>query len=257
LELIAGTGSRLTPTALPARAQLRQAPVIEFVKIPPGDFVMGCSNGDAFCEADEKPAHRVYITRGFELGKFELTQKQWETVMGFNPSRVHAADKPVDNVSWNDAQEFISVLTSLNDGYRYRLPTEAEWEYAARAGVSSAYTGWLDTVGWHQSNASEVQPIGTKTPNAFGLYDMEGNVYEWVQDWYSRAYYRVSPANDPPGPSQGQALPSGEFNFSQRVARSGSIGVGPRLLRVSNRATSEPDTRSANYGFRVAREALR
>src|SRR4030095_5925251 len=114
-------------------------PKIEFVKVEPGEFTMGCSDGDTGCNADEKPAHRVRITKAFEIGKFEITQAQWEAVMGSNPSVMRGDNRPVESVSKRDAQEFLDKLNARNDGYRYRLPTEAEWEYAARAGSSKPF----------------------------------------------------------------------------------------------------------------------
>jgi formylglycine-generating enzyme required for sulfatase activity len=107
---------------------------IEFVKIAPGEFIMGCSTGDEACDADEKPAHRVQITKAFEIGKYEVTQAQWQAVMGSNPSTIKGDDRPVETVSKNEANDFLARLNARNDGYHYRLPTEAEWEYAARAG---------------------------------------------------------------------------------------------------------------------------
>ena len=111
---------------------------MEFVKIAPGEFIMGCSTGDNDCKADEKPAHRVQITKAFEIGKYEVTQAQWQAVMGSNPSTIKGDDHPVETVSKNDAHDFLARLNARNDGYKYRLPTEAEWEYAARAGTTGA-----------------------------------------------------------------------------------------------------------------------
>ncbi len=155
---------------------------IEFVQIQPGEFAMGCSPGDDGCAAGESPAHRVRITRGFQMGRQEVTQTQWESVMGSNPSYFREAARPVESVSWDDVQEFLRRLNARNDGFRYRLPTEAEWEYAARAGTTDKYAGArsLADVAWdYSTSGGETHPAGQKQPNAWGLYDMLGNVYEW------------------------------------------------------------------------------
>ena len=178
---------------------------MDFVKIEPGEFMMGCSTGDMDCNDDERPQHRVQITKPFEMGKYEVTQAQWQAVMGSNPSAMKGSDRPVETVAKTEAQEFLDKLNARNDGYHYRLPTEAEWEYAARAGTSGAYTGPLGEIGWYADNSEdETHPVGTKKPNAWGLYDMEGNVREWVSDLYARNYYSNSPATDATGPAAGQ-----------------------------------------------------
>jgi formylglycine-generating enzyme required for sulfatase activity len=195
-------------------AQARPATGIEFVAIPPGEFMMGCSTGDQQCAADENPRHRVQITKGFEIGKYEVTQAQWLALMPSNPSTHKGDSLPVETVSKVDAQDFIAKLNAQNDGYVYRLPTEAEWEYAARAGTDAPYSGPLDEVAWYGANSGdETHPVGQKKPNAWGLYDTQGNVREWVSDLYSANYYRTSPAADPTGPAPG--------------ARGGAGGRGP------------------------------
>src|SRR5215475_80301 len=119
--------------------KLSDTVTMDFVRIPPGEFIMGCSNGDAECYGSEKPAHRVKITKGFEIGKYEVTQAQWQSVMGTTPSEFKGADRPEAQVNWYEAQEFLQKLNGRRDGYRYRLPTEAEWEYAARGGTTERY----------------------------------------------------------------------------------------------------------------------
>src|SRR5579863_7274195 len=129
---------------------------VEFVKIAPGEFVMGCSTGDTGCTADEKPAHRVQITKAFEIGKYEVTQAQWKAIMGSNPSTIKGDDHPVETVSKNDVHDFLAKLNARNDGYKYRLPTEAEWEYAARAGTTGPQPGSsLDEVAWYGANSED------------------------------------------------------------------------------------------------------
>src|SRR6185295_12837821 len=128
--------------------------------------------------------HKVRITRQFEIGKYEVTQEQWQAVMGDNPSNFKGANLPVEKVSWNDAQDFLLKLNA-RDGYTYRLPTEAEWEYACRAGSMGDFAGELDDVAWYDKNSgSKTHPVGQKRPNVWGLYDMHGNVSEWCSDWY-------------------------------------------------------------------------
>ena len=188
-----------------AQSQSKDSVGIDFVKIAPDELTMGCSDGDNQCSADEKPAHKVKITKAFEMGKYELTQAQWKSVMNSNPSAIKGDNHPVENVARTDAEDFLAKLNARNDGYHYRLPTEAEWEYAARAGTKGAYAGPLKDIAWFADNSEdETHAVGTKKPNAWGLYDMEGNVREWVSDTYGANYYSNSPATDPTGPVAGQ-----------------------------------------------------
>ncbi|HEY6345661.1 MAG TPA: SUMF1/EgtB/PvdO family nonheme iron enzyme [Bryobacteraceae bacterium] len=213
----------------PARraAQARPAAGIEFVAIPPGEFMMGCSTGDQQCAADENPRHRVQITKGFEIGKYEVTQAQWLALMPNNPSTHKGDGLPVETVSKLDAQEFIDKLNAQNDGYHYRLPTEGEWEYAARAGMDAPYSGPLDQVAWYGANSGdETHPVGQKKPNSWGLYDVEGNVREWVSDLYSANYYSTSPAADPAGPALGARGGQGGRGPGGRGGRGGNGGRG-------------------------------
>ena len=222
---------------------------MDFVRIAPGSFLMGCSAGDEECYPEEKPAHRVTIARVFEIGKHQVTQAQYEAVSGTNRSYFNGPNLPVEGVSWDDAQKFCEALTGKKDGYRYRLPTEAEWEYAARGGDPRSHYGKLDEVSWYRDNSGgTTHPVGGKKPNAFGVYDTLGNVWEWVNDWYRLDYYSHSPEIDPPGPQ------TGEF----RVARGGSWrGVARGLARVSSRYVLRPSVRSIVVGFRCAREPFR
>jgi formylglycine-generating enzyme required for sulfatase activity len=233
----------------PALAQsIRNSIGMEFILIPAGEFQMGSEDGGG----DEKPVHRVRITRPFYLGKYPVTQAQWEAVMGKgnNPSCfTEDPNGPVEQVSWQDAQDFLQRLSAKEGGQAYRLPTEAEWEYAARAGTTTAYSfgddpRLLDKHGWYAENSGETtHPVGQLKPNAWGLYDMHGNVWEWVQDWYDSAYYQKSPVDDPQGPEEGTG----------KVLRGGSWTYVPRSLRVSGRRWGDPGGRRDLIGFRCAR----
>jgi formylglycine-generating enzyme required for sulfatase activity len=226
-------------------AEKRQVPSgfsMEFVRIPAGEFVMGSMVG----YEDEKPVHRVRITRAFELGRCEVTQAQWKAVMGTNPSTFQGADLPVETVSWNDVQRFLSKLNAWADGYRYRLPTEAEWEYAARGGAAGDSAVDLDRMAWYRDNSNGPHPVGRKVRNTWGLYDMLGNVWEWCQDWYGSTYYRDGPVDDPKGPKSG----------TEHVLRGGSWGDGPRGVRAAARLWDGSDYRDSFAGFRCARERI-
>jgi len=240
-------GQSSKPAKMPVRRGDAGSSGIEFVQIKPGEFTMGCSPGESECEPDESPTHRVRITRSFQIGKYEVTQEQWQAVMGSNPSYFRGATLPVEQVSWNDVQGFLQRLNGRNDGFRYRLPTEAEWEYAARAGTTDKYGGWspLGDVAWYGDNSrNQPHPVGEKRPNAWGLYDMLGNVWEWCQDWY--AGYSSGTADNPTGPASG----------SFRILRGGSWSVGARYERVSDRVRDGPGVRYNNFGFRCVREPI-
>ena len=239
------------------------AGTIDFVRIPPGEFVMGATDeestlfelpdGNASLVADERPAHRVRITRGFALSRTEITQGQWYAVMRSRPGpaahwqRPDWKRLPVVSVSWHDAQRFIAALNRQDSAARYRLPTEAEWEYAARAG-SQGNRPFPDSAlaknAWYLANSSDQpHPVGRYSPNAWGLHDMLGNVWEWVADRYQPDSYANSPVADPQGPSEGE----------RRVRRGGSYHCAAHLVRVNYRAADTPETRYTVLGFRVAR----
>jgi formylglycine-generating enzyme required for sulfatase activity len=230
---------------------------MEFVLAPSGQFPMGCSEGvkPVECSADEKPRHIVQITKAFEIGKTEVTQKQWQAVMGSDPSRYKGDALPVEQVSFQDVQAFLSKLNARNDGFLYRLPTEAEWEYAARAGTADQFAGakvanslgrYSPADDWAWYNVEKTQPVATKKANAWGLYDMRGNVAEWVQDWYDSKYYAKSPMADPKGADSGDG---------GRGVRGGTFhDDGPWLTRVSLRTHFPEDYRRFDLGFRVVRE---
>ena len=215
------------------------------VPIKGGAFDMGDTFGDGY--ANERPVHRV-VVEDFQLCKYPVTQAQWKAIMGDNPSFFKGDDLPVENVSWNDAQTFIKKLNEKT-GQKYRLPTEAEWEYAARGGNQSkgfAYAGSsdIDEVAWYAGNSgSKTHPVGKKKPNELGLCDMSGNVWEWCRDWYDDKYYGKSPEKNPAGPDSGSA----------RVLRGGSWYGGADFCRVSSRLWNDPVDRDNRVGFRPAR----
>lgn len=204
---------------------------IELVWCPPGTFTMGEGDG----------AHQVTLTKGFWIGKTPVTQDQWQKVMGSNPSHFKGPQKPVEMVSWNDAQEFLNKL-----GAGYRLPTEAEWEYACRAGSTTRYCfgdsqGELREYAWFAPNRGRTTyPVGQKKPNAWGIHDMHGNVCEWCQDWYGG--YPKGAVTDPTGADQASA----------RVRRGGSWHDVASLCLSAYRYGSEPGYRYSTLGFRVA-----
>ncbi|MDR3606697.1 MAG: formylglycine-generating enzyme family protein [Oligoflexia bacterium] len=235
-----------------------------FVKIPHGTFQMGSPAGEDG-HFENEGLHTVTISHDFEIGVYDVTQRQWFQVMGNNPSyfssqRYCGSDfvsvngiglcpnNPVEQVSWNDAQSFIQKLNQAGDGYTYRLPTEAEWEYAARAGSQTAYyfgndENLLDANAWYAENAgSQTHPVGLKTANAFGLYDLAGNVFQWVQDYYGGNYASAS-VTDPVGPSSGTI----------RVFRGGGWAYYPQFCRSAVRFGDTPETRTYDAGFRLVR----
>jgi len=222
---------------------------IKMVLIPAGEFLMGSPDSDEDADTWEKPQHRVKITRPFYLGVYPVTQEEYERVMGKNPSDFKGdRQRPVETVSWNDAAEFCRRL-SEKEGKTYRLPTEAEWEYACRAGRTTKWCfgdsqSQLADYAWYDDNSGgTTHPVGEKKPNAWGLYDMHGNVYEWCDDWYDEDYYSASPAADPKGPD----------STAYRVLRGGSWDFDPWVTRSADRGWDAPDDRSLYFGFRLAR----
>ena len=226
---------------------------MDFVGIPPGEFVMGSTNRHVF--QDEKPVTRVRIGKGFYLGKYEVTQAQWRAVMGNNPSGFAGCiDCPVEQVSWEEVQVFIGRLNARSGRGRYRLPTEAEWEYSARAGTTSdTYAGditqpfgsdpVLNGIAWYDENSGRrTHPVGQKAPNGWGLHDMLGNVWEWVEDWAG-----ASPGGTVTDPAAPGSVPS-------RVIRGGGWNLFAGVCRSAIRLGAPPGNRSHLPGFRLLRE---
>lgn len=192
-----------------------------YVRIPAGTFTMGCSSGDRECFAWEAHPRDVVVEKGFWIGQTEVTQKAYEKVMGTNPSRYRGSDLPVDQVSWFDARRYCKAVGM-------RLPTEIEWEYAARAGTPGSRYDSLESIAWYDANSyDQTHRVAQKRPNAFGLYDVLGNMWEWVQDAY--------------GPDS-----------EKKVLRGGSFYNLVRDLRVSNRLWALPETNHRNMGIRCA-----
>ena len=224
---------------------------MEFVWIPPGEFQMGSPEWEVGRASDEGPLHEVRLTRGFWLGKYEVTQGEWEAVMGHNPSYHKEDRRPVDRVSWNDVQAFIAKLNDAEGSALYRLPSEAEWEYACRAGTQTRWSlgkedgddaSLLSKYAWYNCNdGCDTKAVGGKLPNGWGLYDMHGNVYEWVQDWYG-AYNSVRRV-DPEGASSG----------SGRVQRGGASSFRAQYVRSAYRYSYSPGYRNHYFGVRLVR----
>jgi len=227
-----------------------------FVLIPAGTFIMGSPSNEPFRAADEGPQHQVALTQPFYMQTTEVTQDQWDAVMGSNPSYFSGCPTcPVEGVSWNDVQMFVTEMNKRGEGV-YSLPSEAQWEYAARAGSTTAfYNGGiteadaeydpnLNPIGWYAYNSgARTHPVAQKAPNAWDLYDMSGNVYEWCLDWYGSNYYGSSPATDPAGPVSG----------AYRVLRGGSWYSGAKYCRSAYRGAA-PNDRYLNVGFRLLRQ---
>jgi formylglycine-generating enzyme required for sulfatase activity len=216
-----------------------------FCWCPPGEFMMGSLEGEAGCGNDEVQ-HRVKLTKGFWMGKYEVTQKQWTAILGTNPSHFKGDNLPVETVSWYDAQEFLKKLNAKignTDGGQMALPTEAQWEYACRAGEQGPYSGGtIDEVAWHNENSGyRTHSAGLKKANTWGLHDMHGNVGEWCRDWYGE--YPEGLLTDPTGAATG----------TYRVVRGGCCFYRTGLWRAADRINSTPSSADPCYGFRVAR----
>ena len=237
-----------------AQSQYTNSTGMAFKYIPAGTFMMGSTDSEAVFN-DETPRHRVTLTKAFYIGVYEVTQGQWKAVMGMNPAYHNemrlgvdnSSNYPVESVTWEEIQIFINILNTKEAGITYRLPTEAEWEYAARAGTTTPYPGGNDEMSigyyaWFIDNANTTHPIGQKMPNAWGLYDVFGNVYELVQDWWYRIY-STSPVVDPVGP------PSGEFH----MARGCGWNSIPMYCRAAYR-DAMPTCNDIKVGLRLVME---
>ena len=217
---------------------------IEMVRVEAGTFTMGATPEMEYPWNDEKPTHQVILTNDYYIGKYEVTQALWQAVMGSNPSNFKGDNLPVENVSWNDCQEFLSKLNSIT-GKTFRLPTETEWEYAARCGMKSKgcqYSGSknISDVAWYTDNSgSKTHSVGSKQANELGIYDMSGNVWEWCQDRYGRY------------DSSSQVNPTGAISGSDRVIRGGCWYCTARSCRSSCRSYNAPDDRNDNLGLRL------
>jgi formylglycine-generating enzyme required for sulfatase activity len=250
----AGAAALLVPAAATAKAESPEAWLgknmvagdsgIQMQWIAPGTFWMG--------DANEAPVTTVHITRGYWLGKYVVTQGEWRALMGTNPShfKEQGENAPVENVSWDDALDFCRRINErerslgrLPAGYEYRLPTEAEWEYACRAGTTGDFggDGVIDNLGWYSGNSDKhTHPVGQKQANAWGLYDMHGNVWEWCSDWYGP--YPGGSVTDPTGPESG----------SSHVYRGGCWFIVAEHCRSAFRFKSLPYLRDSYLGFRLA-----
>jgi formylglycine-generating enzyme required for sulfatase activity len=222
---------------------------MEMVYVKGGCYQMGASDDDFDAYSEESPVHEVCMD-DFYIGKYEVTQGQWKSIMGSSTSTLStcgADNCPVDTVSWSDVQDFLSKLNCRSGGSTYRLPTEAEWEYAARSGgKSEKYSGGenVNSVAWYAENsARKNHPVGAKASNGLGVYDMSGNVWEWTNDWYGSDYYKNSPRNNPSGPRSGD----------DRVVRGGCVTGEAANQRVSRRTGYAPDFRKPALGFRLLR----
>lgn len=234
----------------------------EWAYMPPGTFTMGSSEGESDRDGDEGPQTEVTLTSGFWMGRYEVTQRQYLAVMGTNPSYYTGdLDRPVERVTWDDAVNYCAALTAqeratgrLPDGWEYRLPTEAQWEYACRAGTTTQFSygddpayAQLADYGWYDANSgSQTHPVGQKLPNPWGLYDMHGNVWEWCLDFYEDSLPGGSVA-DPVGPSSG----------SSRVYRGGCWEFPGQMCRSADRRRGAPSLTDRTLGFRVAAVQVR
>jgi len=223
------------------KEDLGQGVSLEMVLIPAGTFVMGSPESEEK-RNDDEVQHLVTLTKPYYMGKYEVTQEQWKAVMGKNPSQIKGNTFPVTDVSWNDCQNFIKKLNSITEG-GYRLPTEAEWEYACRAGTTTAYFfGGSLAENDANINGERIKSVGSYKPNAFGLYDMHGNVFEICNDWYAK--YPTGVIIDPKGPAKGK----------EHIERGGAVGFTPYIARSSRRGKGgDPNHSSYTTGFRLVK----
>jgi formylglycine-generating enzyme required for sulfatase activity len=222
---------------------------MEFVLIPAGNFYMGSPPDEEGRLINEGPVHEVQITEAFYMGKYEVTQEQWIEIMGVSPSMSKEDRLPADSISWNQIQEFIIKLNEQENTNKYRLPSEAEWEYAARAGTTTRYSFGenemkLDNYAWyHENSQGTTHPVGQKLPNKWGLYDMHGNVWEVVQDGFHDNYNNA--------PLDGSVWETVNKNF---ISRGGSWDNDANLLRSATRHKNDPGDRNFLTGFRIVRD---
>ena len=253
------TANAIPKTPSAGKMKVNAKDHLTYIWIPAGTFTMGCSSDHNECFEDEKPAHEVTITKGFWIGQTLVTQSAYKRVVGLNPSRFKGEQLPVETVSWDDAENYCKRVGM-------RLPTEAEWEYAARAGSTGARYGNLGDIAWYAGNSGPQRVDGTrlyqsdpknyeenliakgnqthavseKQANAWQLYDMLGNVWEWTADWFDKTYYAHSTAHDPTGPLSG----------TYRALRGGAWDDNERNIRLSNRYSLAPNSRNFYAGFR-------
>ncbi|MGX9727431.1 MAG: caspase, EACC1-associated type [Candidatus Electronema sp. VV] len=226
---------------------------MEFVYIPSGCFAMGSPSGEDGRDKDED-IHEVYLD-AFWIGKYPVTQGQWKKIAGYNPSKFKKGDEyPVEQVSWKDVQTFVLNLNEKT-GNNYRLPTEAEWEYACRAGSVGMRYDDIDNIAWHRENSTSTSPVGGKKQNIFGLYDMLGNVWEWCSDLYLNNYYMFSPKQNPAGPSLNMYCAIRSDNWCgirpYNVIRGGCWQSAPKKIRAAYRFRFAPDDCHDGLGFRL------
>ena len=234
-----GGGGRCLSTGDTKTITLPGGAEMEMIYCAPGSFMMG-SPEDEEDRSDNETQHKVTLTKGFWLGKYPVTQSQWKSVMGGNPSHFKGDDNPVDCVSWDDCKKFIEKINSRS-GLTARFPTAAEWEYACRAGGGEAYsgTGDLDEMGWYDENSDiGTHPVSEKEPNDWGFYDMHGNVLEWCADWYGS--YPTKAVTDPEGPASGSGV--------SRVLRGGGWNGSARDCRSASRGSFSSDSGNPDYG---------
>ena len=240
---VSSTNTATKPNSL--AIHLKKGIVIELMKVEAGSFTMGAASAKEKPDDNEKPAHEVSLSRNYYIGKYEVTQEVWKAVMGSNPSKFKGTNLPVEMVSWKDCLKFIAKLNRMT-GLQFRLPTEAEWEYAARGGNKSKgyqYSGSdnLEEVAWYDENSGKrTHQVGTKKANELGIYDMSGNVMEWCQDWFG--FYVGSLGKDPSGPYTG----------TFRINRGGCWYSYPWYCRSSSRNKQSPDDSYFNLGLRLA-----